>query len=128
MENYNLEDRLLEFSSTIVEIVRVIPASKEGTYLSNQLIRSGISPLLNYGEAISGESRKDFVHKIKVVLKELRETFNCLRLIHKINIVQEKEMLEKAISENNELISIFVQSVKTAKRNMEESGMMNRGF
>lgn len=128
MKNFDLEERLLEFSSTIVEIVRVIPSSKEGTYLSNQLIRSGISPLLNYGEAISGESRKDFVHKIKVVLKELRETYNCLRLIHKINIVQEKEMLEKAISENNELISIFVQSVKTAKRNMEERGMMNRGF
>ena len=78
MNKFDLEDRLVEFSVLIIDIVNEIPRSKAGNHLSGQLVRSGTSVSLNYGEAQSGESRKDFIHKIKIILKELRETFVCL--------------------------------------------------
>ena len=82
MNKYDLEERLIEFSVLIIEIVNQMPNSKAGNHLSGQLVRSGTSVSLNYGEAQSAESRKDFIHKIKVILKELRETFVCLKIIH----------------------------------------------
>ena len=121
MKSFDLDNRLLDFSVLIIDIVRSVPSSKEGNYLSNQMVRSGLSPFLNYGEAISGESRKDFIHKIKIVLKELRETYNCLRLIKRTGLLNSNTALDKALTENNELISIFVQSVKTARKNMNEN-------
>jgi four helix bundle protein len=119
MQTFELENRVIAFSVMVIEVARSMPSSSEGKYLSDQLIRSGLSPALNYGEAISGESRKDFIHKIKIVLKELRETFNNLRIIKLANII-ESDLLEIALKENNELISIFVQSIKTAKKNLKE--------
>lgn len=120
MKKFNLEERLINFSELIVEVSRSLPPSKEGSYLSGQLVRSGLSPALNYGEAISGESRKDFIHKIKIVLKELRETHNCLRIIQRTCNRGVEELIETALKENNELIAIFVTSVKTATANMGE--------
>ena len=86
----------------------------------DQLIRSGLSPALNYGEAISGESRKDFVHKMKIALKELRETYNNLRIIKLAKIIN-SDSLDKIISENNELIAIFVQSIKKLFKNLNNN-------
>jgi len=120
MKNFNLNERLINFSELIIEVSRSLPPSKEGSYLSGQLVRSGLSPALNYSEAISGESRKDFVHKIKIVLKELRETYSCLRIIQRTCSRGAEDLIEKAIIENNELIAIFVTSVKTAMMNMRE--------
>ncbi len=120
MKTFELEDRIINFSVKVIQISRKLPTTPEGKYLSDQLLRSGVSPSLNYGEAISGESRKDFVHKIKIVLKELRETYNNLRIIKQANIIN-SNTLDNIIAENNELIAIFVQSIKTAKRNMERS-------
>ena len=80
------------------------------------MVRSATSPALHYGEAQSAESRNDFIHKMKVCLKELRETYNCLRLIKKKNWYNEAK-LQVLITENNELISIFVSSLKTAQKN-----------
>lgn len=74
---------------------------------------------MNYGEAQSAESRKDFVHKIKIVLKELRETYVCLKIIKQSGLYKSQEKIGKALVENNELISIFVRSVETAQKNME---------
>ena len=79
--------------------------------------RLGVS--LNYGEAQSGESRKDFVHKMKVVLKELKETFICLKIIERAKLFKTQSEIEKAKLENNELISIFVKSIETAQKNMK---------
>ena len=73
MNKFDLEERLIDFSVLIIEIINEMPNSKAGNHLSGQLVRSGTSVSLNYGEAQSGESRKDFIHKMKVVLKELRE-------------------------------------------------------
>ena len=87
--------------------------------MAGQLIRSGTSPALNYGEAQSGESRRDFIHKIKVVLKELRETFVCLKIIRKSKLLESENKIQTALPENDELISIFVKSVETAQKNLE---------
>ena len=81
-------------------------------------MRSGTSPALNYGEAQSAESRKDFLHKMKVCLKELRETFVCLKIIEKSDLYESKQKIDIAKTENNELISIFVKSIETASNKM----------
>jgi len=74
-------------------------------------MRSGTSPALNYGEAQSGESRKDFIHKIKLVLKELRESNICLKIIYRTKLYKTEERIQLALNESNELIAIFVKSV-----------------
>ncbi len=117
MQRFDLENRLIEFSVSIIDIVNDMPNTKSANHLSGQLIRSGTSVSLNYGEAQSAESKKDFIHKMKVVLKELRETFICLKIIHQSNLYEIEEKIIKAEEENNELISIFVKSIETAQRN-----------
>ena len=118
MKKFDLEERLIEFSVLIIDIVKEMPNSKAGNHLSGQIVRSGTSVALNYGEAQSGESRKDFIHKMKIVLKELRETFVCLKIIQRANLHHKIDKLEKAKTENNELISIFVKSIETARNNL----------
>ena len=120
MNKYDLEERLIEFSVLIIEIVKEMPNTKVGNHLSGQLVRSGTSVSLNYGEAQSGESRKDFIHKMKVVLKELRETFICLKIIRRTKLYETEAKIEKAKKENNELISIFVKSIETAQNNLKQ--------
>lgn len=117
MKTTDLEGRLIDFSVLIIKIVNSLPCNKAGNHLGGQLIRSGTSPALNYGEAQSGESRKDFIHKMKIALKELRETLVNLRIIHKAQLLKTSDTLKSAMNENNELISIFVKSVKTAENN-----------
>ncbi|PLW98544.1 MAG: four helix bundle protein [Marinilabiliales bacterium] len=117
MYKYDLEERLIEFSVFIIEIVNETPNSKAGNHLSGQLLRSGTSVALNYGEAQSAESRRDFIHKMKVILKELRETFVCLKIIQRSKLYKTEEKINRASMENNELISIFVKSIETAQKN-----------
>ena len=119
MNKYDLEERLINFSVMIIEIVKEMPNSKAGNHLSGQLVRSGTSVSLNYGEAQSEESRKDFIHKMKVVLKELRETFVCLKLIDISKLYKTESNIIKAKQENNELISIFVKSIETTRKNLK---------
>jgi four helix bundle protein len=117
MTNNDLEDRLIAFSSSIIGITESLSQTYAGNHLSNQLLRSGTSVSLNYGEARGAESRKDFIHKIKVILKELRETMICLKLIKNRHLVNKTAIIDKVIVENNELISIFVKSIHTAQNN-----------
>jgi len=119
MNKFDLEERLINFSVLIIEIANELPNTRVGNHLSGQLIRSGTSVSLNYGEAQSGESRKDFIHKMKIVLKELRETFVCLKIIHRTRLYKSEKKIQKALKENDELISIFVKSVETAQKNLE---------
>jgi len=86
MNKTDLEDRLVNFSVLIIEIVNGLPNSKAGNHLGGQIVRSGTAPALNYGEAQSGESKKDFIHKLKIVLKELREINVCLKIILRANL------------------------------------------
>ena len=120
MTKKDLEERLISFSVLIIEIINEMPNTKAANHLAGQLVRSGTSPALNYREAQSAESRKDFVHKIKVVLKELRESFVCLKIIERAKLYKTKEKIDKALIENNELISIFVKSVETAQQNINK--------
>lgn len=114
MNKAELEERLIDFSVQIIELTNDLPLSKAGKHLSGQLIRSGTAPALNYGESRSAESLKDFIHKLQIVLKELRESYVCLRIIEKSNLSKNEVLLDNAINECNELISIFVRSVQTA--------------
>jgi len=81
MNKYDLEERLIWFAVKIIGLSNHLPNSNSGNHLSNQIVRSGTSPALNYGEAQSAESAKDFVHKMGICLKELRETFINIKII-----------------------------------------------
>lgn len=84
-----------------------------------KIIRSGTSPALNYGEAQGAENSKDFIHKMGICLKELRETLVCLKIIEKAKLITDAKILSVAKVEANELISIFVSSIKTSKNNLK---------
>ncbi|MHC4546261.1 MAG: four helix bundle protein [Planctomycetota bacterium] len=115
---YDLQDRLLDFSVRIINVVEALPNTRAGNHIAGQLIRCGTSPAPNYGEAQSAESRNDFIHKIKIVLKELRETDVWLNIIQRRKLFSKSNnKLHALIVECNELISIFVTSVKTARKN-----------
>lgn len=116
MNKSELEERLINFSVLVISIVNELPNTKAGKHLSGQLVRCGTSPALNYGEAQSGESRKDFVHKMKIALKELRETFVCLKIIYKAKLYKSKDKMTIAMKENNELISIFVKKCRNRSK------------
>jgi four helix bundle protein len=117
MNKYDLEERLITFSVFIIEIVNEMPYSKADKHLSGQIVRSGTSVSLNYGEAQGAESTRDFIHKMKLILKELRETFIGLKIIQRSGLYREKDKIVRAKKENNELISIFVKSIATASKN-----------
>jgi four helix bundle protein len=121
MNKFDLEERLISFAVSIIDIIETMPDTKAANHLSGQLLRSGTSPALNYGEAQSGESRKDFVHKIKLVLKELRESYVCLKIIYRTKLFKSEEKIKLTMNENNELISIFVKSTETAMKNMSKN-------
>lgn len=115
---FDLEDRLIDFALLTDNIVEKLPQTKLGNHLAGQLVRSGTSTALNYGEAQATESPNDFIHKMKVILKELRETRVCLKLIKRKPLLP-LESIEKEIKENNELIAIFLKSIETAKKNRD---------
>ncbi len=118
--NYDLQERLIEFAVRVLNVVESLPNSRVGNHVAGQLIRSGTSPAPNYGEAQSAESRKDFIHKMKVALKELRETLVWLLNIQRKPLVEPLDKCSPLIDENNELISIFVASIATAQKNLEK--------
>lgn len=113
---FDLEERLIDFAVRIIRTAESLPKTRAGNHIAGQLIRCGTSPAPNYGEAQSAESRSDFIHKMKVCLKELRETRIWLLMIVKADLIKPPSKLEPLIHENNELISIFVTSVETAKQ------------
>ena len=116
---FDLEGRLIDFAVRIIRITESLPKTKVGKHIAGQLIRCGTSPAPNYGEAQSAESRSDFIHKMKLCLKELRETRIWLLMIVKTGLMKQTDRLDRVIKENNELISIFVRSVKTAKQKIK---------
>ena len=120
VRKFDLEDRLVDFAVRIIDTVEALPNTRAGNHIAGQLIRCGTSPALNYGEAQSAESRKDFIHKMKIVLKELRETSICLKIIKRKPLIKPPERIVSVLDECNELISIFVASVSTAQRNRKK--------
>ena len=115
--DYDLQDRLIDFAVRVMSVVEALPNNRIGNHVAGQLLRSGTAPAPNHGEAQSAESRKDFVHKMKIALKELRETHVWLLMIQRRPLIEPQDKLAPIIRECNELISIFVTSVKTAEKN-----------
>jgi len=107
---YDLEERLLAFTADS------LPSTKAGNHIASQLLRCGTSPLANHGEVEAAESRRDFVHKLRICLKELREIWRWLRLIGRLELADRPE-LRASLSEVEELIRIFAASVRTADKN-----------
>ena len=111
-----LEDRLIAFAVNIIQLSDGIKLSIGSRNLAEQIVRSSSSTALNYGEAQSAESGKDFVHKLGICLKEMRETFINLRIIDGAKLHAYQQLLNQLKTECNELISIFVKSIETSKR------------
>ena len=116
----DLQDRLIDFAVTVIRTADLLPDTKIGKHIKGQITRSCTSPAPNYGEAQDAESRADFIHKIKISLKELRETKVWLQMIDRSSLIKPSEKLKPIIIETDELISIFVASVRTAKKNSKK--------
>ena len=119
-KSFDLQDRLINFSLIVMKIVDLLPKTYTGQHFAKQLIRSGTSPSFQYGEAQAAESRKDFIHKLKIGQKELKETFICLTLIKKHPLLNDP-LLDQAISECDQLIAIIFKSISTAQSNMNKN-------
>ena len=117
-----MKERLINFAVLLIELSRDLNRTVHGRNLADQIERSGTSVALNYGEALEASSRKDFIFKMNIILKELRETEMNLCIIQRSNILNNSDQLLAAIKECDELISIFVVSIKTAKRNLALKG------
>lgn len=114
---YDLEERLINFAVLIMDLVGKLPNTYTGKHFGNQLLRSGSAPALNYGEAQAAESDADFVHKMKICLKELRESQICLKIIGRKPLLT-GEIINKALKEAGELVAIFTTSIATTKARM----------
>ena len=110
-QRYDLEERLLNFSVRIIKVVEQLPNTRTGNHVGGQLLRSGTSPYPNHDEAQAAESPNDFVHKLRILLKELRETQRWVKLIQKVPLIKKPELLKNILDETEELIKIFVASV-----------------
>jgi four helix bundle protein len=112
---YDLEERLLQFGTNIIKLVEELPNTRTGNHVANQLLGSGTSPYANHAEAQAAESRNDFIHKLRICLKELRETKRWIMLIQRAALLNQAEKVDDALLESEELIKIFVQSIRTAE-------------
>ena len=114
-----LEERLIDFAVRIIRLSASLPRSVAGKHVGSQIMRSGTSPAPNYGEARGAESHADFVHKLRIVLKELNETSIWLRTIERSRMLQ-ADSIAQLIQENKELCRIFTSSLKTARSRNEK--------
>ena len=117
---YNLQERLVTFSALIISNTSILKNGFATEHLMKQLIRSATSSALNYGEAQAAESKRDFIHKMKICLKELRESQVNLQILEKSNLVIDKETFQSIIKESNELVAIFTSSIKTTNQRTEK--------
>src|SRR6266403_2044600 len=113
---FDLEERLLEYAVRIIRLVDALPASRAGRHVADQLLRCGTSPLANHGELQGAESRRDFIHKLGLCLKEIREARRWLRLVHRVPLLTPAKV-DPLIAETEALIKIFAASIRTAERN-----------
>jgi four helix bundle protein len=115
----DIDDRLLDFAARVVRLVEALPPSRVGNHVAGQLLRSGTSPMSNHAEAQGAESSDDFIHKMRICLKELRESHRWLVLARRIALVEPPSRLDALIAETDELVAIFVTSIQTALENRQ---------
>ena len=113
---YDLEDRFVDYTCRMIDVVEALPNTRAGNYIAGQLIKSCNSPTFNYGETQAAESTKDFVHKMGVVLKELKECRTALKVIRKKEMIKPVVKLDGVYKETEELIAIIGKSISTAKK------------
>ena len=111
---YYLEERLVNFATAIVTVTKRLPYDAVTNHLGNQLLRSGTSCALNYGETMGAESRKDFIHKLRLVIKELRESMVTIKILTRTSYLKADDPIAKVCAE---LIAIFSKSIVTARNN-----------
>jgi four helix bundle protein len=114
-KEFDLEERLLDYAAQIIRVVERLPQTRAGNHVAGQLLRSGTSPLPNHGEAQAAESRNDFIHKLSICLKELKESRRWLRLTKRVPLVDSTNPVDSVLVETEELIRIFAASLRTAK-------------
>ena len=127
MTSDELVERLIDFAARVGKVVDALPDTRMGRHIGGQLVRSGTSPAPNYEEACAAESRADFVHKLSISLKELRESRCWIRLIIKTEMLPEHRMGE-LFDECNQLCNIIAQSIVTAKKTRERRSHNNLQF
>ena len=116
-----MEERLLEFAAVMIDVSEKLPNTRAGNHLAGQFLRAGTSPYGNHGEAQAPESAEDFIHKMKICLKELRESLRWARLINHKRWLGGDGQLAFVLRESDELIRIFKTSIQTAERNRASS-------
>jgi len=112
---YDLEERLLDYGGRIIRLTRSLNDDYAQRHIGNQLLRSGTAPLSHHGEAQGAESNADFIHKMRMGLKELRESDRWLKLITRAELLSNADRLAPLLDETDQLIRIFVTSIKTAE-------------
>ena len=117
MTKKELEKRLITFAADVVNLVSDIEQNPANTHLRDQIIRSATACSLNYGEAQSAESRRDFLHKISIVMKELRETYANLTILSELKQNAKIEGFVNLIKETDELIAIMYKTIQTTRKN-----------
>ena len=116
-KKFDLEDRFVDFTCKMIDVVEALPSTRTGNYIAGQLIRSCHSPTFNYGEVQAAESRNDFIHKMGIVLKELKECRVALKVIIKKQLITPVSSLDEIFKELQELIAITAKSLETARNN-----------
>jgi four helix bundle protein len=121
----DLQDRLIDLAVRIINLANKLPRTPAGRHVAGQILKSGTSPAPNYGEARGAESPADFVHKLRIALKELNETTIWLQIIRKSGMIN-PELLVDIIEENQQLSRIISSSIKTASkaRGVSSAGKM----
>jgi four helix bundle protein len=114
MTPQDLSERILDFADRVSTVVEALPETRLGRRIADQLLRSGTSPLGNYEEACAAESKDDFVHKLRICLKEVRESRGWLRLIARRGLLPAVRM-EQIIDEAEQLARILGQSIATTR-------------
>lgn len=115
-----ISERFLEFASRIYKLEKSLCKTYSGRHIYGQLFRAGTSAGANYEEASAAESKPDFIHKMQISLKELRESYWWLRFISKVRLIAEDDQeLVFLLKENKELLNIMGKSVATAKQNKQ---------
>ena len=119
-----LEGRLVTFAVRVMKVADALPRTPAGKHVGGQLLRAGTAPAANYAEARSAESRPDFIHKLKLVLKELNETLVWLRIIA-LGELLTATRLDGVIDENQQLCKMISRSITTSKSRLTTGGRNN---
>ena len=117
---------MLEYAVRIIRVAESMRRSAAGLHIADQLLRSGTSPYGNHGEAEGAESRDDFIHKLRVCFKELRESRRWLKLIQRAELIEKPELLAGLINEADELVRIFARRVFKPLQSIKEEGKLER--